>query len=55
MELVYGDNETAQIEDAVKVAALALEKMVTSGRSITSPPKSCNETKGWTSGLDVFK
>ena len=55
MQLLHGYDESAQIEDAVTLVATALDKLVTSGKSLTPPPASCRETTQWDSGQTLFK
>lgn len=54
MQLLHGYNESAQIQDAVTLVATALDKLMTSGNNLTSPPASCQETTQWESGQTLF-
>jgi len=54
MQLLH-DNESSQIQDAVKLIATALDKLVTAGESLSPPTSSCRETTQWDSGLTLFK
>lgn len=49
------DDESAQIQDAVKFVATALDKLVAAGKTLTPPPASCRETTQWNSGQTLFK
>lgn len=55
MQLLHGYNESAQIQDAVKLVATALDRLVTDGKTLTPPPSSCRETTEWDSGETLFK
>lgn len=55
MQLYHGYDESAQIQDAAKLVATALDALVTAGRSLTPPPASCRETTQWESGQTLFK
>lgn len=55
MQLLHGYNESAQIQDAVTLVATALDRLMTSGNNLTSPPASCQETTQWESGQTLFK
>ena len=55
MELFHGYNESAQLQDAVKLVATALNTLVTAGKTLTPPPASCRETTQWDSGQTLFK
>lgn len=55
MQLLHGYNESAQIQDAVTLVATALDRLMTSGNNLTSPPASCRETTQWESGQTLFK
>lgn len=54
MQLVHGCDESAQIQDAVKLVATALDTLVTAGKNLTHPPASCRETTQWDSGQTLF-
>ena len=55
MQLFHGYDESAQIQDAVKLVAKALDTLVTAGMNLTAPPASCRETTQWSSGQTLFK
>lgn len=55
MQLPYGYDEPAQIQDAVKLVATALDTLLATGRSLTPPPASCRETVQWDSGKTLFE
>ena len=54
MQLLH-DDESSQIQDAVKFVATALDRLVAAGKSLSPPTNSCQETKQWDSGLILFK
>ena len=54
MQLLH-DDESSQIQDAVKFVATALDRLVAAGKSLSPPTTSCRETKQWDSGLILFK
>ena len=55
MQLPHGYDEPAQIQDAVSLVATALNTLLATGRSLTSPPASCRETAQWDSGKTLFE
>lgn len=54
MKLLH-DNESAQIQDAVKFVATALDRLVAAGKTLTPPTASCQDTTQWDSGQTLFK
>ena len=55
MRLSYGNNESAQVQDAVSLVAKALNRLLTANRSLTPPTSSCKETSQWDSGQILFQ
>ncbi|KAL9984223.1 hypothetical protein ACROYT_G006496 [Oculina patagonica] len=54
MQLLHGYDESAQIQDAVKLVATALDSLVTAGKTLSPPPSSCRETTRWDDGQTLF-
>ena len=54
IKLLHGDNEEAELKDAVRIAAKAFSRLNTTGR-VVPPVTSCNKTGHWESGDAVFK
>ena len=54
MQLLH-DNESSQIQDAVKFVAIALDRLVAAGKSLSPPTASCRETTQWGDGQTLFK
>lgn len=54
MQLLH-DDESSQIQDAVKFVATALDRLVAAGESLSPPTTSCRETAQWGSGPTLFK
>lgn len=54
MRLLH-DNESSQVQDAVKLVATALDRLVAAGESLSPPTASCRETTQWDSGPILFK
>ena len=54
MQLLH-DDESSQIQDAVKFVATALDRLVVAGQSLSPPTSSCRETTQWDSGPILFK
>ena len=55
VELEYGDDEEAQIHDAVRVSAKAINSLVSRRNNLSSPPSSCQETNAWSVGEEFYK
>lgn len=54
MKLLH-DNESAQIQDAVKFVATALDRLVAAGKTLRPPTASCQDTTQWDNGQTLFK
>lgn len=54
MQLLH-DDESSQIQDAVKFVATALDRLVAAGEPLSPPTTSCRETAQWGSGPTLFK
>lgn len=54
MRLSYGNNESAQVQDAVSLVAKAINRLLAANRSLTPPTSSCKETSQWHSGQFLF-